>query len=324
ARLAMAASRFWRIQGHFVEGRLWLETALTSEQLTDEMRGRLLYRAGSLAQRQSDFDASRRLQTSGLRVSKAAGDRENVANCLNGLAVLALSQGDDDQASRYFLESRVEYEAVNDTWGVAACLLNLGNIALGTNQHEEAFRLYTESLQQYRGLGDAALVALCVTCLAGLALGKGEYEEAAVLAAEGLELQPESGDKLEIAYGRRLLGVARGHLGDIGDAIRLVGGAIEACHELGSIDQTIDALREMGGLAALAGNPDGAARLWGAVEALAAGSGLTIDQSDQDRYEYRLVEARGRVDRQTWDTMWRLGQALTLDEAVELALQSCE
>jgi predicted ATPase/class 3 adenylate cyclase len=319
SRLALAAGRFWRLRGHFAEGRRWLQEALDTRDTDDATRGKLLYRAGSIASRQSDFAESQRLQSEGLALARTAGDRENVANCLNGLGVIALAQGDDGRASEYFNQSLIEYRDVGDAWGTAACLQNLGNIALGRNQYDVARSLYTESLAQWRELDDSWGIAFCLSGLAGLAIGTEDYEAAVTLATESLEIEREMGDKVEVAYAQRLLGVAQGHLGHTEDAFRLLGESISTCHELGNVEYSLDGLREMAALAHK-GAPGRAARLWGAVDALTGAAGVEMDQSDRDRYDRQVAAARTLLDETAWSAAWAGGQRLSLENAVTYAL----
>ena len=51
ARLGLAASRFWRMRGHFTEGRQWLQEILAIGIEDSRLRAKLLCRAGSMASR---------------------------------------------------------------------------------------------------------------------------------------------------------------------------------------------------------------------------------------------------------------------------------
>jgi hypothetical protein len=77
----------------------------------------------------------------------------------------------------------------------------------------------------------------------------------------------------------------------------------------------------MGGVTVLAGQPERAARLLGAAEALLAVSGACIDRVDQAEYERIAAAARAQLEDQAWAAAWAGGQAMPLEQAICYALE---
>ena len=77
----------------------------------------------------------------------------------------------------------------------------------------------------------------------------------------------------------------------------------------------------LGGVAARGGDPERAARLFGAAEALGEAASVTPSfPPTQALYERDLETARSRLDPRAFDAAWAEGRRLTLNEAVAEAL----
>jgi hypothetical protein len=63
-------------------------------------------------------------------------------------------------------------------------------------------------------------------------------------------------------------------------------------------------------------------RLFGAAAALRASIGSVIDPVDQSEYENRLMSLRADVGEKRFAARWDEGHALTLEQAVDYALES--
>jgi hypothetical protein len=64
-----------------------------------------------------------------------------------------------------------------------------------------------------------------------------------------------------------------------------------------------------------------AARIWGAVEALRQTSGLLFSAAHRARLEQYIEQARIGFDPAVWATAWAEGRAMSLEQAIECALQ---
>nr|MDQ6923461.1 hypothetical protein [Pseudomonadota bacterium] len=63
-------------------------------------------------------------------------------------------------------------------------------------------------------------------------------------------------------------------------------------------------------------------RIWGAVERLRTESGSPLPPKDRPVYDRRVAAARAALgDDAAFDRAWQEGRALTLEQAIELALE---
>ena len=92
------------MQGHWSEGRRWLEAALA--QGGDVEPGvRALFGAGSLAQNQEDHARAHALYEESLALFRELGDARYVAFILFFLGGTAMEQGDPERARVLYEES---------------------------------------------------------------------------------------------------------------------------------------------------------------------------------------------------------------------------
>ena len=96
-----ALGPFWDEQGHWREGRRWLEEAIAEESFPGETFGReLLDRLARLCHNLSDKAASRRYHEEALLLAQARGDERGIGRALLGLASVLTHEEADYAGSR--------------------------------------------------------------------------------------------------------------------------------------------------------------------------------------------------------------------------------
>ena len=139
-----------------------------------------------------------------------------------------------------------------------------------------------ESTAIYRELGDRSGVAMALCNLANVAAASRDFASAKLLVNECLSISAELGESTLIAAA--------------------LAGKAEATAALG------DALR--------------AARIWGAEERLREEIGSPRYVQDQRSYDRSVAAARAtQRDDAAFDHAWQRGRDLTLEQAIELALE---
>lgn len=321
AQLALSASRFWKMRGHFHEGRRWLKQVLELPHLRGPLRGRLLYRSGSLAADQSDYTQARLLLTEAMEVARDAQDKETLADALNMLGATAVACGDDAQAESLFRESLTLTREIGDSWGSAACLINLGNISLAADRYEEAHLQFEESLALWKILDDKWGIAFCLGSLGTLAVYRRQFHEARGLLTESLQIRTTVGDKLGKALAMGMLGLNEGHLGDIPKAEELLLEALKLCKELGNTEHTLATLQYLATVHALDGDMSRAVTLWGAVDALGSSAGIATSYGGREQQQRHFAKARERIGEAIWAETWAKGASFGLEETIAFALK---
>src|SRR3954471_2821957 len=238
-----------------------------------------------ITREQADFERLVDLGEEALALSRELGDQTEVALALQTLAYAESQRNHLERASVLAEEAIKLQRASADTGGVARSLPILGFIALGRHDYERAVKVYEESIALARELAREAQdsFAIAVTLIQGaLAYSEaGDHSRARTLCQEGLEL----------TWKLRMMPLVSGHL-------------------------NVSAV-----LAGLRGQPTEAARLWGAAESLRESLNISLAPIERSYYDPPIEAARSQLDDATWKTAWTEGRRMSLEQAVEYALE---
>jgi predicted ATPase/class 3 adenylate cyclase len=281
-RLCGALARFWWVRGYLSEGRVWTAEALSqaSTEERTQWRAKALNGAGLLAYSQGDFPSARSLYEQSLSIRQEIGDRWGIASSLNNLGGVAQHQGDYASAQAFYEESLAMKREIGDQWGIAASLNNLGLVAYSQGDYALAQAFHEQSLAIFREVGDRGRIALALGNLGDVAGNLGDYHAARTFHEQSLAIRREIGDRRGIAY----------------------------------------ALEGFAALASAQEQPERAARLWGAEEALREEMGAPLSPSEREEYDRKIAEARAALGEDAFSAAWMEGRAMTQEQAIEYAL----
>jgi predicted ATPase/class 3 adenylate cyclase/Tfp pilus assembly protein PilF len=322
-RFCGALQGFWWTRGYLSEGREWCMRVLAkagAHERTRE-RARALKAAGVLAYQQGDYPAARALDEECLAIQRQLGDRRGIAGSLNNLGLVACDQGDFPAARLLHEESLTIVRELGDRKGIANSLNNLGNVAYDQGSFSSARGLYEESLAIARELGDREGVARVLGNLGNVAKHQGDLLSARALHEESLAIKRELGYRQRIASSLNSLADLSIDERDFGSAQALYREALVIGRELGERLRIAFSLEGLAAVVAAQGSSLRAARIWGAAEGLRAEAGSPLPPKDRPAYDRRVAAARTREDNLAFDRAWQEGRALTLEQAMELALK---
>lgn len=322
-RIAGALWRFWATRGYLSEGREWFEKLLSlaeAERAAPAVRAKAFARAGALARDQGDFARGVALLEQGLSLYRAAGDDWGAAATLNGLGDAAQQQGDEERAVARYEESLSLFRALGDARAAAYLTHNLANVAKERGEHERATRLHLQSLAAFRELKDQRAAATALFNLGEIAHHQRDFKRAAALHTQSMEIRREINDKRGIICSLIELGNLARDEGDDARAAALYEESLLLSREMGDKRSVAFCFEGLATEAGRRGDQQRAARLLAAAEALREAIGAPISSIMRDDYERRLAHVRAGLDRETFDAAWTYGRAITLEQAVEMAL----
>ncbi len=325
-RLAGALWRFWQTRGYVSQGRGHLVEALKQKGATVSTlaRAKALNGAGVLARRQGDYLAARALHEESLVIRRELGDRYSIAGSLHNLGNVASHQGDYGAARALYEEALAINRQIGNRAWEAFNLGSLGLVAQAQGDYAAARSLHEESLAIERELGHKHGIAGSVHNLGELARRQGDYGTARALYEEALTINREIGNRAWEAENLRELGLVAEEEGDYAAAEALVKESLAIKEDLGEkrgIAASMEALaRVYGGQ----GQPERRARLFGAAEALRASIGAPIPPADRDEYDGEVAAVRAALTKEACEAAWAAGRAMTLEEAVDYALEEGE
>ena len=278
--LAGALFWFWTKRGQFHEGELWLRRAVAAAvHSPGRIRARAIIGLAHMLYFQGRHAETAARVGEALSLGRQLDDAWVVSVALFMQALIAFELGDHHEAVARAQEALAVANAGGDASERGGPLLILGNVALVTGDHARAQELYDESIEVHRRAGEKWGLSMTLSIAAGLRIVREDFEQARSQASEAMLLCEELEDPRGIAW-------------------------------------TLDMFAAL--LAARRHN-DGAARLWGAADALlesTGGSLAPIVSRIRDRY---LETVRVALGEESFATACREGRAMPPASAIALA-----
>jgi predicted ATPase/DNA-binding XRE family transcriptional regulator len=314
-RLSGRLWRFWDAQGHWSEGRAWLDRliALAADE-PDDIRARADNGAGNLAWRQTDYPASIDYYESSLALSRAAGDDEGAARALGNLAAVTSLAGRVEAAIPLHEESLALRRRIGDLDGVAATLNNLAVAMVHIGELDRAIRLLEEALVVKTRLGDRAGQAICLSNLADLDRRAGDHARALTRLRDCVAEMRELHDDGGLAYALHTLGDTARDAGDP-DANVYYQESLAIRLRLGDTNGIAYCLEGIAAVAASLALHVRAARLLGAATAIREAAGAPRRGAYLTDHDRLLSTVRAGLATQHFTEAWQAGAALSLAEA---------
>jgi predicted ATPase/class 3 adenylate cyclase len=241
------------------------------------------------------------------------------ALALRQLGVLKELHRHVDEAAALFDQALKDYRRLGDELGEAACLNSIGVVIMARGDLEAPEDLYLRSADIRRKHGDDQTVA-SISNLGILYLHRKDYGRAVELLEEALELDRKAGDDWGVAVTQNNLASAYLDHGDTARSRELVAAGMEACFQLEEFEALCEAFEVAAALAAVDGDLERAARLYGAAEKLRTQTGLQPTLLDGKRLEEATTKARTALTPERFDEVRHEGTLMTLEQAVNYAL----
>jgi predicted ATPase/class 3 adenylate cyclase len=284
-RLAGSLSRFWYLRGHLAEGRRRLEGALRNDERPTAAR----------------------------------------AKALNGAAMMALEGGDPATGRLRAEEALALHRKLGDAWGAAFCRHLLGGAFAEEGDFARARQIFAESVRAFRELGDEHFTLMASRALAWAYEELGDFERSKALHEENLRRARALGNERMEARSLGSLGAIAGDReGRVQDALSMLKEAYRIDRDHGDrLEIALDLCRFAAALA-VAGRAGTATRLLSRSEGLREEIGVTFRAWGAEMNDRTLASIRAQLDEAAFAEEWEQGRALTVDEAVALALAEAD
>lgn len=279
-----------------------------------------LYQLGSLALTLADYRRAAALIEESLTLQRRLGRKPSVAASLGRLGRIALLQGHYDRAVALLEDGVALAEELGKKEDTAVRKVGVGLAALAQGDFERAARLFEESLALRREFGSKFDTFDPITALGILARYRGDYAQARRLLEERVVLFRQfrgTADLTDPLYHLGLVVLAQSDTEQAGALLR------ESLEQRSARRNTLGIAECLEGLAHVAlmrRQPDRAARLFGAAEALREAISAPRWPIDRAEYERGVANVRASLGEEAFAAAWAGGQSLAIEEAVELAL----
>jgi tetratricopeptide (TPR) repeat protein len=186
-RLAAALRWFWRMRGHFHEGRDRLNAALQcSPESRTAARASALLGKSMLENAIGDLGAARAPAEESLSIFRELGDQECLAEVLITAGFTLLWQGDTALGQAWTREALEIYRKSGDRWGEAHALYRLGSYLADYSADLIGRTMLEESAAILEDLGEKYLYTSVLISLGIVDLSLGNYAAAKLLFERSL------------------------------------------------------------------------------------------------------------------------------------------
>ena len=334
-RMVTLLSYFWNRRGYEEEARSLIREALQraasggeSEGRAGEERSRLMAEAwatlGLMAYSQGDNQSALEACKQAAVIARRLGDNRVLAIALAFQATGALTLGQSEGVDALLKEGVAAAEASGDKFAIGLTL-TLYAVPL-TQSGITHYRQLTPDLDRGRTLlkesGDEWSATMGLLSSGMLARFHGDYELARQQFATIEPLFLDLGDRHRVNMIRSELAHIERYEGRYEKAEAMYRETLQEWQRLGHRAAVAHQLECFAAIAHHRGERERAARLYGAAERLR--ERINIPMTELERAEYDLAIARLRLetDEALFTSSWAAGRALSMDQAIRLALEA--
>jgi tetratricopeptide (TPR) repeat protein len=231
-------------------------------------------------------------------------------------ALLALFLGDLASAGVSLTEAHAAATKTGVDPGLCWTLHFLGLLSEFSGDDDTADLRYQEALTLGRAEGDISVISVSLNNLADCAYRRGDFERAATLAAEATEVARPNNLTFHLVLALNTQAYIALERGKLAESARLFAeGLTRTGRFINMPFSTADTIAGVASVALATGQPERAARLFGAVAAICERTGLTVLGHDAQQRRAEAL-ARKTLPAGTFETEWDDGRALVPDVAL--------
>jgi predicted ATPase/class 3 adenylate cyclase len=313
-RLAGALYPYWEMRGQHGEARMWLSRVLDRDgDVSPRLRAKALTALGRATAGFGDRPQMLALLEEAATISRQLGDLEGVGRCLGFIGHGYLFSGDHEGAAAALEEGVELARKVGDARSLQRAISNAAAAVLELREFDRARDMYAESAELARSEGLTVSAALSTALLGYTLTLAGDFAAAERELAAAAAAYADLGDSTWTQAAFRYRGMLLLLRGDVNQAELVLRDSLARGRDHSRIHELARWVEDLAAVADAKGESERAATLWGAADALLERAGEAILEED------RQVRARYRRETQDPDA-WAVGQAMTLEEAIDFAL----
>ncbi len=325
-RVSGSLFAYWHLRGRHSEAQMWLGRLLAEPAAAARTAGRsrALRASASFKAHTGERAAAYAQSRESLAIAQELGDVHELAEALYTLGVLDVSMSPPDAllhggASR-LEESLFLMRKLDDQPGTMRALLWLGFRLLRSREAVSAAARFAEGLEIAQARGDRWSSAIALTGLAEATWFLGDAVKAKGYALRSLALHEALDDRHGCGHTLGLLGDLAQAEGNVETAYGYYLRCLATLREMGEAPRSVRTLLGLATLAAAADEPGRALRLAGAAASLSQTALIAAYAPDDARLAQIWSKAEQLLSPAEQSAAWMAGQALSLDEAIALAL----
>ncbi|MGE5221644.1 MAG: tetratricopeptide repeat protein, partial [Omnitrophica WOR_2 bacterium] len=269
---------------------------------------------------EGDHAAAEAMFRRSLELYQELGDQWGVANVMIHLGTIASNRNEDDHALFLLEQSYTIYRRLGDLFGIGRSSQRLGEFYLKQGNLEKAGQFFELHLQNDEKLHFKQGIVIALLNLGELSRHKGEYEKAEQYYMESLAISREIGDEWAANSDRINLGLAALHKKDYQQAKRWFSEVFDTGWIVQREFAAYDLISGLAAVAAGMDQPERAAKLSGAAQAILARTDFRPSSLDESERERHIRIARGQIGDELFERYAADGSQMTLEQVVAFAL----
>lgn len=183
------------------------------------------------------------------------------------------------------------------------------------NDKDAAIQILDEALALFRAMDHKPGIAQTLNIIGEVSRFSGDYARALRAYEDCLLVLQETGETRRIRFMYDNLGFLALRAGDYNRARELAWRALELALQMNNRLDTADSLAGLAGVLGATGQPEQAARLFGAWEAALERLGAVLQPADQPEHARSIAALRSALSPQAFATAWAEGRAMSLEQA---------
>jgi tetratricopeptide (TPR) repeat protein len=332
-RIVGAANLFWTAAGFSAEGFRWTQKALEQVQESPFIRGtsaeeRQIARAKALRGLTrlylslGDNTKAKRTAEESVAIYRRSKDRRGLSFALVVLAYPLEFLGERDRAEAILRESYSIAQAENDAYGICRSLNVLARVILALHHDlDSAQRYIEESLRLAQKAGLRSQEAQAYEVAARIAIDRSDHEKARAYFKESVRIYQEIEASFNVILEKSNLAHMERKLGNFDSALEYYHETILAFRHMGQIGAVAHQLECFGFIALAQNQYERALQLIAAANTLRKKDGTSMTPDEQTYFNRQLANVRETMDKTRFELEWSKGATLTMEDAIELALQ---
>ena len=252
---------------------------------------------------------------------RASSDPLTLAWTLGNWGTAKCAARPDDPTGKVLLDEALSFgQTLHDPFCFVLCYSSLGDWAVLKGDYATARQHFLKALEWRRQLGTRWIIVAGLWQVANIMCLQGDYLQAEPMYEEALASARALGDQRSEAHIAQELGAVAIHLGDVGRATTLLAESLSSFRKWADSLGIARCLMGFADLRQVHGHMEVASRVLSFVESWLQSNQIQLVHFDHSNYERSVTAARAQLDEATFAKAWAEGRALTMKQAIELAL----
>jgi predicted ATPase/class 3 adenylate cyclase len=256
-----------------------------------------------------------------IAISRETGDKHMLGYSLGTYytASTFINTPDGAEAAREALQ--IFSQEVNDSFGLGMAYLNMARLAGSQGDETEKVKYFGKLRELVSDMPKSFQVSLFLMGMGMDERIRGNYDTAKKIFEEGLEMFTRLRSKNFVLVMKSELGHVERQTGNLTQARAIYSETIKGWQDLGNRSAIAHQLECFGFLAIQDEEPTRATILFGAAKALRERIQAPMMDFERVEYDQAVAQVRSMLAEAEFNALWATGRSMTMEQAIELALE---